>query len=358
MMQAIATDYVTSRRRVLVALALVSLVVVLDVVGVVDIIGALNDLVGNLSGFWQVTLIYAGMNAIIVMGLYFCASAGSLSVAHAAIAGMGSYMAAVLTTNFGWPFPVAILFGAGVGFLTGIFLAVATLRMNHLVAGLTTLAFGETMAVVAFNIDYVGGANSFIGIPLHTSFGLVFVVLAILVFAAWRFDTSRLGYAARAVRDNPVTAAAMGINVPWVKTMVFALGCSMAGMGGAFRGHYILVQNPDDMTFFFSLTFVIFWVFGGSYTFVGPLFGALFLTIIPEVMRFSIYERYIMYGLILTVVIILRPQGVITRVPLGIQIRLFGLVDLIRERKLPAWATSALGNGSRAPAEVSQDDDS
>ena len=357
-MREIASEYLTSQRRTLVASAVVALVVVLDLTGVIDIVGALNDLTGNLSGFWQVTLIYAGMNAIIVMGLYFCASAGALSVAHAAIAGMGSYMAAVLTTNFGWPFPAAIVFGTGVGFLTGNFLALATLRMNHLVAGLTTLAFGETMAVVAFNIDYVGGANSFIGIPLHTSFGVVFLVLAILVFATWRFDTSRLGYAARAVRDNPVVASAMGINVSWVKVLVFSLGCAIAGLGGTFRGHYILVQNPDDMTFFFSLTFVMFWVFGGSYTFVGPLFGAMFLTIVPEVLRFSIYERYIMYGLVLTVMIILRPQGIITRVPLGNQLRLFGLVDLVRKRRLPAWAAGALGRRNNDPVPASQEEES
>ncbi len=349
-MQDIASEYLTSQRRTLAISVLAALVIGLDVAGVIDIVGTLDELSTNLSGFWEATLVYAGMNAIIVVGLYYCASAGALSVAHASIAGMGAYMSAVLTTNFGWPFPAAILFGTGVGFLTGTFLAVATIRMNHLVAGLTTLAFGEAMAVVAFNIDYIGGANGFSGMPLNTSFGVVFLVLAILGFATWRFDTSRLGYAARAVRDNPTVAAAMGINVSWVRVLVFSLGCAIAGLGGVFRGHYILVQHPEDMTFFFSLTFVMFWVFGGSYTFLGPLFGAMFLTIVPEVLRFSLYERYIMYGLVLTVMIIMRPQGVITRVPLGNQLRLFGLVDMVRERRLPAWATGALGHRSRDPA--------
>ena len=161
---------------------------------------------------------------------------------------------------------------------------------------------------------------------------VVYLVLAILVFAAWRFDRSRLGYAARACRDNRVTAAAMGINVTWVKTLVFALGGAIAGVGGVFRSHFILVQNPDDMGFFFSLTFLIYWVFGGSYVFWGPVFGAMFLTIVPEALRFSVQERFIMYGLILTAIVILRPQGVITRVPLGSQVTLFGLVPLLRQR--------------------------
>ena len=317
----------------------------------------LDFITDNLSGFWVVTLIAAGMNSIIAMGLYFSNSAGALSVAHAAIAGMGAYMAATLTTNFGWPFPAALLVGASVGFAAGVLLALITLRMNELVAGLTTLAFGETMVVISFNIDYIGGANSFIGIPLYTTFGLVYLVLAIIVFAAWRFDRSRLGYAARACRDNAVTAAAMGINVTWVKTLVFALGGAIAAAGGVFRSHYILVQNPDDMGFFFSLTFLIYWVFGGSYVFWGPVFGAMFLTIVPEVLRFSVEERFIMYGLILTAIVILRPQGVITRVPLGGQVTLFGLLPLLKQRLGfasataggPAAAASSLNPGQAGP---------
>jgi branched-chain amino acid transport system permease protein len=77
------------------------------------------------------------------------------------------------------------------------------------------------------------------------------------------------------------------------------------------------VQNPDDMGFFFSVNYLIFWVFGGSYTFCGPVFGAMFLTILPELLRFSVYDRFIIYGVILTAIVILRPQGVITRLPLG-----------------------------------------
>ncbi len=270
-----------------------------------------------LPAFWVVTLITAGLNAIIAMGVYFSNSAGALSACHAALAGMGAYLAAVLTTNFDWPFPVALLAGAVMGFAIGMLLALMTLRMNELVAGLTTLAFGETMVTIAFNLDYIGGANGFIGIPLETNFDAVYLVLALVVFAAWRFDRSRLGYAARACRDNAHAAAAMGINVPWVKTLVFALGSGIAGLGGGLRAHYVLVQNPDDMGFFFSINYLIFWVFGGSYTFLGPIFGAMFLTILPELLRFSLYDRFIIYGMILTAIVIVRLQGVITRVPLG-----------------------------------------
>jgi len=302
-----------------------------------------SQILDHLPAFWVVTLITAGINAIITMGVYFSNSAGALSAAHAAIAGMGAYTGAVLTTNFDWSFPVAILAGALVGFAIGVLLSLATLRMNELVAGLTTLAFGETMVIIAFNLDYIGGANGFIGIPLETTCNVVYLLLALVVFIAWRFDRSRLGYAARACRDNVHAAAVMGINTAWVKTVVFALGGSIAGVGGVLRAHYVLVQSPDDMGFFFSVNYLIFWVFGGSYTLWGPVFGALFLTILPECLRFSLYDRFIIYGVILTAIVIVRLQGVITRVPLGRRPALFEALARLRGRGPQTVPASSLG---------------
>lgn len=284
-----------------------------------------------LSGFWAATLTTAGLNAIITMGLYFSNSAGALSVAHAALAGIGGYVGAVLTTNFGWPFPLAIVAGMVVGFSMGAFLAAVTLQMNELVAGLTTLAFGETLVVIAFNVDYIGGANSFSGIPLRTTLAQVYLVLAAVLFAAFRFEGSRLGLAAEACRHTPVAAAAMGIDVTRVKVLVFAIGAAIAALGGVLRAHYVLVQSPEDMAFWESVNYTIFWVFGGSQSFCGPAVGAIVLTIMPELLRFSVQERFILYGLLLVVMVILRPQGVITRVPLGRPPALLGLFNRAKD---------------------------
>src|SRR5204863_1222529 len=207
--------------------------------------------------------------------------------------------------------------GMALGVGTGLRLGLLIVRVNALVAGVTTLGFGETMAVIAFNIDYIGGANAFTGIPMRTSLPLVYLVLTAALFAAWRYDHSRLGFAARATRDSPVTAAAMGINTVWVKSFTFGVGAAIAALGGVLRAHYILVQGPEDMGFFVSVGFLIFVVFGGSYTFWGPLFGGMALTILPELLRFSTKDRFIIYGVLLTVMVIIRPQTLITRVPTG-----------------------------------------
>src|SRR3989442_3236275 len=140
--------------------------------------GDVSQILDHLPAFWVVTLITAGINAIITMGVYFSSSAGALSAAHAAIAGMGAYTGAVLTTNFDWPFPVALLAGALVGFVIGLLLSLLTLRMNELVAGLTTLAFGETMVIIAFNLDYIGGAHGFIRLSFYADLAECLLILA------------------------------------------------------------------------------------------------------------------------------------------------------------------------------------
>src|SRR2546422_6861251 len=226
---------------------------------------------------------------------------------------MGVYWSAVLTTNFGWPFPVAIVAGMALGFLTGLLLGLLIVRLNELVAGLTTLGFGETMAVIAFNIDYIGGANAFTGIPMRTTLPLVYAVLAIVLCAAWRYDHSRLGFAARATRDSPVTADAMGIDITWVKSITFGIGAAIAALGGVLRAHYILVQGPEDMGFFISVGFLIFVVFGGSLTFWGPLFGRVVLLNLPDVLKVPAKGRLIIHGLLLPLHVIIQPQGLITR---------------------------------------------
>jgi branched-chain amino acid transport system permease protein len=269
--------------------------------------------VALISPYWDAVATSAGLLAIVAVGLYISSSAGALSVAHAAIAGMGGYAGAILTTNFGAPFGVAIAAGILLGIATGVLLAAATLRMNPLVAGLTTLAFGETMVVVALNIDYLGAGSSFYGIPPHTTLGVVYSTLAIVLFIGWRFERSRLGLAARACRDDSDSAAATGVPVTRVKLTVFALGAGIAAAGGVLRVHYVLVERPADLGFANSLEILIVWVFGGSYIFLGPAIGAMILTFLPELLRFSQEERLIVYGLLLTIMVLIRPQGLLTR---------------------------------------------
>jgi branched-chain amino acid transport system permease protein len=274
--------------------------------------------------FFEPIIISTLINVALTLGLYVTALSGQLSLATAAIAGVGGYTAGVLTTNFGVPFIPAVAAGAAAGALIGTVLALLTLRMRDFILKLTTLAAGEALSVLAFNWDYIGGANSFTGIAPHTGLGTCIIVAGIALFVAWRFDRSRLGYASRAVRDDPLAAASMGVSVVQVRVVTFALGSAIVGMAGAAQAHYLLVVTPSQLGFFVSLNYIIFLLFGGLQTLAGPVLGAVVLTALPEALRFANEFRLIIYGVIIVAVMLWRPDGVLRRRPIGLRHHLFG----------------------------------
>jgi branched-chain amino acid transport system permease protein len=265
----------------------------------------------------QPVIIFTLLNVAMTIGLYVTAMSGQLSMATAAIAGVGAYLAAVLTVNFDVPFPLAVLAGTIAGGFVGTCLALATLRMRDFIFKLTTLAFGEALTVVAFNWDYIGGANSFYGVPASTNLFVAALTAGFAFFVAFRFDGSRLGFAARAVRDNATAASAMGISVARIRILTFALGSAIIGMAGAVQVHYVLVISPRDLGFFVSLDFVIFLLLGGMQTLWGAILGATILTLLPEALRFTDQLRLIFYGVMIVLVVLVRPQGLLVRKPTG-----------------------------------------
>ena len=271
----------------------------------------------NFLFYWEPVIIFALVNVILVTGLYVTALSGQLSLATAAIAGIGGYCSAILTTNFDWSFLPAIIVAAGVGGAVGAFLGAIMVRMRDFVLKLTTLAFGEAMVVFAYNIEYIGGANSFTGIPLYTSFTVAVAATAVALFVAWRFDGSRLGVAARAVRDDAAAAAAAGISIRRIRVITFLLGASICGAGGAIQAHYALIVSPTELGFMHSLNYIIFMFFGGVQILWGGVVGAVTLSVLPEVTRFADEFRLILYGFVIVVVVLYRPQGLLTRRPTG-----------------------------------------
>jgi len=265
--------------------------------------------------FFEPVIIFTLMNIAMVLGLYVTAMSGQLSMATAAIAGVGGYASGVLTVKFGLPFILSVVAAATLAALVGTALALITAKMRDFILKLTTLAFGEALSVLAFNWDYIGGANSFTGLTLYTGVGTALIGALIALFVAWRFDRSRLGFAARAVRDDPLAAASMGISIVEIRAITFALGAALVGMGGAMQAHYVLVISPHELGFFVSLNYIIFLLFGGMYTLWGPILGAIILTVLPETLRFANEYRMILYGLIIVAVVLWHPEGLIRRRP-------------------------------------------
>jgi branched-chain amino acid transport system permease protein len=264
-------------------------------------------------GFWEPVIVIAAINVILICGLYITALSGALSTATAAFAGVGGYVAAVLTTNLEWPFVPALAAATVVGAIIGCIVALVTLKMKDFVLKIATLAVGEALSIAAFNIKYVGGANGFSGIPLYTTMTWVLGVAALSIFVAWRVDKSRIGLGARAIRDDMVAAASTGISLRTVRLVTFGIGSALIALGGALLAHYVLIISPSQLGFLYSLNYIVFLLAGGIQTLWGPVLTAILLSGIPELLRFANEYRLIAYGLIIVAVVMWRPEGLITR---------------------------------------------
>lgn len=265
--------------------------------------------------YWVEIFTIAGINAIIALGLYVTMMTGQISVAHAAFAGIGGYTVGVLTVNFGLPFAVGLAVGSLLGALVAVGLSLLILRLRHFYLAVATVGFGEALVVLAINSEYLGGATGFRGIPRNTNLLLVLASLAVIVFFAWRLQNSRVGQAFRAISDDEVTAAAIGIDVRGYRILSFTLGSGIAAFGGGLQAQYLGLMQAPDMNFLHSVTFLVFVAFGGTEIFWGPLLGSIALTLLPELLRFSLYDRYVIYGALLVLTMVFRPKGLISRQP-------------------------------------------
>lgn len=270
-----------------------------------------------MSGYWIEILTTSSINAIVAIGLYCQVASGQLSLAQAAFMGLGGYAAGLISARLGLPFELALVGGTLASMTVSGFFSFLVLRLSHFFYALATIAFGEAMVALATNLDVVGGALGFRGIPLATTRPLIFGSLAATILLAALFQNSRLMQGIRACGEDTEAAAASGCDARTLRVVASCISGALAGYGGALLAHYQGVIIPGDMSFALSLNYLVYVVVGGMHTFWGALFGSYLLTALPEVLRFSVADRYILYGLFLVVVVLLRPQGLIVRRPIG-----------------------------------------
>jgi branched-chain amino acid transport system permease protein len=256
-------------------------------------------------------LTFIGINCILALSLYVTALAGQLSVGHAAFMGIGAYTSALLVTRWGVPFFLSAPAGAVMGGLFGILIGLPTLRLRDLYLVIATLAFNIIWVVVIMNIEAFGGALGIFNVPKVTDNALVFATLAVMIFFFHRLQDSRLGRALRSIQEDEAAARAMGVNVVYYKVFAFSLGAFLAGYAGALYAHFVTFISPHDFEVDRSIEILLFVVLGGSQTYLGPLCGALLLTLAPEFLRFLAEYRLLVYGLMFVFIMLLRHEGLI-----------------------------------------------
>ena len=280
------------------------------------------------------------INILLALSVYIPLSSGQLSLGSAGFMGIGAYTSTLLTIHYDLPIFLGVMAGGAVAGMVGIIIGVPSLRLSGVFLAIATLGFGEVMRVIFINMESVTqGAVGISGVPqigrsiLEFMKGIGFdpmvlglrnnqfaylavflVLLVITILVVWfvhRQKTSRVGRAFASIQMDERAAEAMGINLTYFKVLSFAQGAVLAGFAGALFAHVMGYISPSDFAYHRAVEILIFTVFGGSEVILGSIFGAIFLTWLPEILRFISEYRYIIYGILLIIIMAVRPQGII-----------------------------------------------
>ena len=247
--------------------------------------------------------------------------AGLLDLGFAAFFAVGAYSVGILTSKFGWNFWLAIPPALLLTVVVRVIIGAPTLRLRSDYLAIVTLGAGEMIRIIARNMkDLTGGASGLIGIQRPSIFGLelnqishyyyIFLILAILaVFASDRLENSRMGRAWKYVRDDEDAAEAMGIDRVAVKLSAYIIGALFAGLAGCFYAAKMTAISPETFQFMQSIMILVAVVLGGMGKIAGMVVGALAMVLFPEIFREIGSMRMLVFGVILIVMMIFRPQG-------------------------------------------------
>ncbi|MCP1198333.1 branched-chain amino acid ABC transporter permease [Notoacmeibacter sp. MSK16QG-6] len=248
--------------------------------------------------------------------------AGQVSLAQAAFMGIGAYSTAIITMAGGhWIF--GLLAAMSLTFVIGLVLGYPALRVQHHMLAFVTLAFNAIVFLVLRNEDWLtGGSLGIVGIP-RPSFGpldlsrqlpFYYFVLAIFVISAgalaWMLH-SPWGRAFKALRENPIRAASLGLDTRRMTLLAFAIGSAFGGLAGALQAPLVQFIEPGSYTLILSLRVLLMVIVGGAGFFFGPMLGAGIVVLLPEFLRFTEGYYLIIYALLVLILMIFSPTGLI-----------------------------------------------
>ncbi len=281
---------------------------------------------------------FVGLDALLALSVYATLACGQLSLASAGFMAVGAYTGALLTVHLpGVPFAAVIVAAAALPAAMAVPLGLPILRLSGVFLAIATVGFGEMVRLWFVNWEFTNGALGLVAIPQRTSLWMIYALLAAVVFVLWRVRGSRAGYAIESIREDEVAARTMGIDTTRYKLALFVFGAAVAGLAGALEAHLTFMVAPSGYGFARVVDMLVYAVVGGTITFVGPVLGAAFLTVLPELLRaaggwLGIPPgplRLFVNGAILLAVILFLPNG------------LASLPQVVRERRAARRARAA-----------------
>ena len=286
------------------------------------------------------------INTIATVGLNITVGyTGLLSIGHSAFLGVGAYASALMWIHLGTPLAVNIIVGAAAAFVVGLFFGLPALRIKGVYLAIATLAAQYFLYFVFQQWTPVTGGDRGLSLPRVDIFGMgstgfyyvVAAVALVTTLMARNLFRTRVGRSLIAVREKDYAAEVLGINVIVAKLIAFGIGAAYAGAAGALLAAFLRIVNPDQFTLLVSVFFLAAVIVGGRASIIGSILGAVFMTLMPEMLREGLAIvagpgadlarilsplREIFFGALIVCFLIFEPRGLV-----GLMRRLLGQKD-------------------------------
>ena len=263
------------------------------------------------------------INLILAVGLNIVKGfAGQVTVGHVALAAIGAYSSAVFSTYFGMSFWLALPSAMLVTAIAGALIGIPSFRLEGAYLALATLGLAESVRIVISGTEFLGAGIGFENIPPprlggvalndHRAYYYVVMPLALTgICFSFSILRSDIGRAFKALREDPLAAAASGVNVRKYKVIAFVLSALYAGCAGSLQAHLAPgFIHPNSYTITEMVTLLLMVVFGGIGHIWGGVVGAILVTIIDDLTRDYYQYRMAMFGSVIVLTVMYMPRGI------------------------------------------------
>jgi len=264
-----------------------------------------------MGGYLEGVLVLLAINIILAYAAFLPIVAGQLNLGIAGFMAVGAYISAYLSNEHGIAPIGATLAAMILTGVVGLVVAFPILRTRGIYLALATFAFAQVVQATILNLDVVGGASgypvtTFLGFPAIATVTIVVFIGIVLLF------NTRFGISVTAVSDDETAADQMGLSARGLQTAAFTIGAAVAGLAGGLHAHHFSYIEAQNFNILLSIYVVLYVLLGGTQTVLGPLLGAAVFTLLPEVLRGSAEWRYVIFAAVILLLMLWRPQGVLT----------------------------------------------
>ncbi len=326
------------------------------VIGILFALFALLNAAGVFNSYIAgiITLIF--INIVLAVSLNLTTGClGQIALGHAGFMAIGAYTAVLFARwlnswlnswlNFSGEMEYVgyiggLLLGGILAALIGLVIGIPALRLKGDYLAIITLGFGEIIRVIIENLGFTGGAQGLFGISILTTVTIAGIICIICVTLMIMLMRSRHGRAILSIRENDIAAESSGIHNAYYRTLAFSISAFFAGIAGGMYAHYIGVLGAKNFDFNKSIEILIIVVLGGLGSFTGSIIAAVFLTILPELLRiilgglpepFNDFTKYriLVYAIALIIIMLIKPSGIFGRY----EFSLTRLLDALKGKK-------------------------